>query len=124
MITDANRRTIQYLLKETLRSHTAIRNWFNWCDGLHAAKLAAKLFEDDADYNSEEWIARSVAVERAYMATHKKPSMPSKDRKHQMYARIYRAADLAGVEAPAGSINTMEDVFKTMAAVTAMLAVS
>lgn len=124
MISAENRRTAQFVLKETVRSHTAIKKWLDWCDGLSAAKKEAGLYRADLhreDY--ERWIALSIQVEKAYLASHKKPPMPSKERKLRMYDSTYRVAALVGLEVPAGSLNSLEDVFRTLTAVTVALAI-
>lgn len=124
MITESDRRTAQFVLKETVRSHTALKKWQDWCAGLTAAKKAAGLFDEGEDYGSQDWVSRSTAVERQYMLTHKRPVMPSETRKNRMYDSTYRVAALVGLDIPAGSINTMEDVFRTLTSATAVLAVS
>lgn len=124
MISDANRAMAQYAVKQAVSAHTAIKKWQDWCAGLTAAMKDAGLYSDDADYLSYEWRAEARFVENKYTALNKRPPMPAKVRKHRMYDDTYRAAALVGIEVPPGSINSMEDVFRTLASVTSVLAVS
>lgn len=104
-------------LKRVVSAHRTFTKWLAWCEGLSAARMAAKLF-DKAEWNT----AASIAVERVYEAVYKRPSMPSKDRKHQMYSDAYRAASLAGLDIAPGSISDMEGIAKVIAQVTAAIA--
>lgn len=112
-------------LKDLVAAHKAIKRWLAWCDGLSAAKKAAGLYEADLhDNNYSAWLALSIEVEKTYVAVNKRPPMPSKNRKHQMYSNAYRAAQLADVEIAPGSIRDMDDIARVIADVTAALAVS
>lgn len=105
-------------LKDTVAAHRAFTRWLKWCDGLHAAKIAAGVYEP-AEYP----VALSIQVEREYTAANKRPGMPSKNRKHRMYADAYRAASLAGVDTSAG-IRDMAGIAEVITKVTAALAVA
>jgi hypothetical protein len=115
-------------LKDAVAAHKAIKRWLDWCDGLHAAKIAAGLYteggQDLFDRDRAGWITLSISVERAYMTSNKRPPMPSKTRKYQMYSDIYRASDLAGVPAAPGSINDMVGVALAIAKVSVALLVA
>lgn len=104
-------------LADTMKAYRAFTDWHAWCEGLHAAKISAGVFEP-----AEFPVELSVRVERVYLAAIKKPKMPSKTRKHKMYSDAYRAASLAGLEVPPGSISTLDGVFRVMAQVAAKLA--
>lgn len=112
-----NKQAAMSALADTIKAYRAHKKWLDWCDGLHAVKVASGLY-DKVGFDTD----LSIALERVYAATSPKPKMPSKDAKHQMYGHAYRAAELADVNIPPGSIRTMEGIADVISWVTVALA--
>lgn len=118
-----NRELAANAVMDALKAYNAFQKWMDWCAGLNEAKKAAGLYAMNT-YGSPAWVAQSAAVERQYMMLNKRPTMPSERRKGQMYDAAYRAARCVDMDLPAGSINDLEGVFRTISHVAAVLAVA
>lgn len=104
-------------LKDVVAAYKATKRWLDWCEGMSAAKANSGL------YTMPEYdVQLSIEVEKTYISVNKKPRMPSKNHKHQMYSDAYRLISIAGLDMEPGSIRDMDGIARVIAAATAAIA--